>query len=229
VPETPVSSSTAERRARLAILISGAGSNMMAIADACATGQIPAEVAVVIADVMDAAGIARARAAGLPTLVVDRRKHLQDGRPDRAAFEAALRVAIDAARPDYVILAGFMRVLSAGFVSRYAGRMLNIHPSLLPRYTGLDTHARVLADGAGEHGASVHFVTAELDGGPLIAQAPVPVMPGDTVASLSGRVHAREHMLYPMVIQWLATGRLQWNGGAPTLDGAPLDSPVTLQ
>jgi phosphoribosylglycinamide formyltransferase-1 len=224
-----VSSSTAERRARLAVVISGSGSNMVAIARACAAGQIPATVAVVISDVPEAGGLERARELQLRTAVVDRRALVADGHPDRAAFEAALDRQIEDSGADYIILAGFMRVLSATFVNRYAGRMLNIHPSLLPRYRGLDTHARVLAAGDAEHGVSVHFVTAELDGGPLIAQCAVAVLPGDTVASLSARVHAREHMLYPMVIQWLTSGRLQWNQGAPTLDGTPLNSPVKVQ
>lgn len=224
-----MSSSTAEGRpARLAVLISGAGSNMVAIARACAAGLIPARIAIVIADVPDAGGLARALELGLPATVIDRRNLRRDGRPDRVAFEQALAAAIDASGADYIILAGFMRVLSGEFIARYPGRMLNIHPSLLPRHKGLDTHARALAAGDAEHGASVHFVTAELDGGPLLAQAPVAVLPDDTVASLSARVHAREHMLYPMVIQWLTSGRLQWNDGAPTLDGAPLAAPVRL-
>nr|PZN68502.1 MAG: phosphoribosylglycinamide formyltransferase [Pseudomonadota bacterium] len=224
----PVSSSTSEPAARLAILISGAGSNMVAIARACAAGEIPAQVAAVLCDVPDAGGIARARELGLPVRVVDRRAFRRDGAADRAAFEAALDAAITASDADYVILAGFMRVLSAELVGRYAGRMLNIHPSLLPKYKGLDTHARALAAGDAEHGASVHFVTPELDGGPVIAQGVVPVLPGDTVASLSARVHAVEHRLYPMVIQWLTSGRLQWNEGRPTLDGGPLAAPARL-
>ncbi len=215
-------------RPRLAILISGQGSNMLAIAAACSSGRIPAQVAAVIADTPDAGGIERARAQGLPTFVVDRRQFVREGRTDREAFESALSAAIAASRADYVILAGFMRVLSAGFVARHAGRMLNIHPSLLPRHKGLDTHARALAAGDAEHGASVHFVTSELDGGPLIAQAVVPVLAGDDVAGLSGRVHAAEHKLYPMVIEWLASGRLAWNGGNPALDGARLNAPVRL-
>lgn len=223
-----MSSSTAEARKRLAILISGGGSNMVAIAKACAAGSIPAHIAAVLSDVPDAPGLQRARELGLHAEALDRRAHLREGRHDRGSFEAALSAAIDAARPDFIILAGFMRVLSAGFVSRYAGRMLNIHPSLLPRYKGLDTHQRVLAAGDTEHGASVHFVTGELDGGPLVAQYVVPVLAGDTVASISARVHAGEHMLYPMVIQWLAGGRLRWNDGAPTLDGVPLARPVRL-
>jgi phosphoribosylglycinamide formyltransferase-1 len=223
-----VSSSTEAQRARLAILISGTGSNMVAIAQACRSGQVPADIAIVIADTPAAGGIARAQQLGLATQVVDRRDFQLEGRPDRAAFEAALSAAIAASGADYVILAGFMRVLSAAFTAQYAGRMLNIHPSLLPRHKGLDTNARALAAGDSEHGASVHFVTAELDGGPLIAQAVVAVMPGDDVASLSGRVHAGEHKLYPMVIEWLTTGRLRWNGGSPLLDDAPLRAPVRI-
>ncbi len=213
----------------LAVLISGAGSNMLAIADACRSGQINARVALVIADVPTAGGIARAQALGLGTTVVDRRAFQSAGKPDRAAFENALAAAIDASGAGLVVLAGFMRVLSGNFVARYSGRMLNIHPSLLPRYKGLDTHARVLAAGDHEHGVSVHFVTADLDGGPLIAQAPVPVLPGDNLASLSARVHAREYIIYPMVIEWLTRGRLQWNLGSPTLDGKPLTAPVLLR
>lgn len=213
---------------RLAILISGAGSNMAAIAAACASGRIPARVAVVLADQPAAGGIRRARDLGLPVEVIDRESFRRQGRLDRAAFEAALRSAIELHRADAVILAGFMCVLSADFVAHWQGRMLNIHPSLLPRYPGLDTHRRVLAAGDTEHGASVHYVTPLLDGGPLIVQAAVPVLPADDAASLSARVHAREHIIYPMAIEWLASGRLQWNGGAPTLDGAPLLRPVQL-
>jgi phosphoribosylglycinamide formyltransferase-1 len=214
---------------RLAVLISGAGSNMLAIAAACRSGQIPAEIAVVIADTPSAAGIARAQAQGLATTVVDRLAFQAAGKPDRAAFEHALAEAMEASGAELVVLAGFMRVLSADFVARYSGRMLNIHPSLLPRHKGLDTHARALAAGDTEHGVSVHFVTADLDGGPLIAQARVPVLPGDNLASLSARVHAREHIIYPMVIEWLTCGRLLWNQGSPTLDGARLLAPVQLR
>lgn len=210
------------------MLVSGAGSNMVAIARACAAGSPAADIAVVIADVPEAGGLARARELGLQTLVVDRRAYTSPEGHDRAAFEQDLAAAINASGADYVILAGFMRVLSADFVDGYAGRMLNIHPSLLPKYKGLDTHARVLAAGDPEHGVSVHFVTSELDGGPVIAQSAVAVAPGDTVATLSARVHAREHMLYPMVIEWLTSGRLQWSSGNPVLDGAPLAAPVRI-
>jgi len=225
-----VSSSTTETpRPRLAILISGQGSNMVAVAKACLNGQIPADIVSVISDNAAAGGLLRARELGLHAGLVDRRGFTRDGRPDRPAFETALRAALDACAPDYVILAGFMRVLSEAFVAHYAGRMLNIHPSLLPRHRGLDTHARALAAGDAAHGASVHFVTAGLDAGPLIAQATVPVLPGDDVATLSGRVHAREHKLYPMVIEWLVRGRLRWNDGQPLLDGVPLTVPVRLR
>lgn|SRR5512139_3097421 len=211
---------------RLAILISGAGSNMVAIAHACSQGLIPAEVAVVISDQPGAGGVQRARDLGLEVAVADANAFRLEGRLDRAAFEAAIDRHIVAHAADAVVLAGFMRVLSGAFVARYAGRMLNIHPSLLPRHPGLDTHARALAAGDREHGVTVHFVTAELDGGPAVIQSRVPVLPGDDVASLSARVHAAEHIIYPMAIKWLASGRLQWNGGRPTLDGKALDAPV---
>jgi phosphoribosylglycinamide formyltransferase-1 len=213
---------------RLAVLISGAGSNMVAIANACASGQINAEVALVVSDVAGAGGLARARALGIATTVVDRSALRSGGKPDRELFEKELATAIDGSDADLVVLAGFMRVLSASFVARYEGRMLNIHPSLLPRHKGLETHARVLAAGEREHGVSVHFVTPELDGGPVVAQAMVPVHSGDNIASLSARVHEREHILYPMVIEWLSRGRLQWNHGVPVLDGKPLAAPVQL-
>lgn len=212
--------------ARLAILISGAGSNMVAIAQACRDGRIPAQVAVVISDQPAAGGLQRARDQGLPVAVVDAAGYRREGRLDRSHFEAELERQIRAHGADLVILAGFMRILSAPFVARHPGRMLNIHPSLLPLYPGLDTHSRVLAAGDPEHGVTVHFVTAELDGGPAIIQARVPVLPADDVAKLSARVHAAEHIIYPMAIQWLASGRLQWNDGRPTLDGSALAAPV---
>jgi phosphoribosylglycinamide formyltransferase-1 len=211
-------------RLRLAILISGNGSNMVAIARACASGQIAADIGVVISDQPAAPGLERARALGLATQVVDIAAFRSAGGVDRAAFEAALATAIDASHADVVVLAGFMRVLSAGFAARYSGRMLNIHPSLLPRHKGLDTHARALASGDTEHGASVHFATAELDGGPVVLQGRVAVLPGDDVGTLSARVHAIEHIIYPQVIGWLAEHRLEWNNGSPTLDGLALQS-----
>ncbi|MFO1399923.1 MAG: phosphoribosylglycinamide formyltransferase [Steroidobacteraceae bacterium] len=207
---------------RLVVLISGRGSNMVAIARACASGTLGARVVRVLSDEPAAGGLALARELGLEAGVVARA-----GFPDRAAFEAALVAAIEAARPDLVVLAGFMRVLSPAFTARYAGRLLNIHPSLLPAYRGLHTHERVLAAGDREHGASVHFVTAELDGGPLVLQARVPVLPGDGVASLSARVQQREHIIYPKVIGWIAAARLHQADGAAWLDGRRLDVPLT--
>jgi phosphoribosylglycinamide formyltransferase 1 len=160
--------------------------------------------------------------------LVDRRQCLRNGTPNRDAFEQQLAASIDSANADWIVLAGFMRILSPEFVARYAGRMLNIHPSLLPRYKGLHTHERALAARDAEHGATVHFVTAELDGGPLVLQGVVPVLGSDTVASLSGRVHAQEHIIYPMVIRWLSQGRLRWNNGKPTMDGEALIAPMRL-
>jgi phosphoribosylglycinamide formyltransferase-1 len=206
---------------RLVVLISGRGSNMVAIARACAAGTIRARIVRVLADQPDAGGLALARDLGLQTGVVPR-----DQYAGRDAFEAALDADIDAAGPDLIVLAGFMRVLSPTFTARHAGRILNIHPSLLPAYRGLHTHERVLAAGESEHGVSVHFVTAELDGGPLALQSRVPVLAGDTVASLSARVQQREHIIYPKVIGWVADGRLIERGGAAWLDGRRLDGPL---
>ncbi|HEY3784994.1 MAG TPA: phosphoribosylglycinamide formyltransferase [Steroidobacteraceae bacterium] len=206
---------------RLAILISGRGSNMEAIAVACRENRIAARVSVVIADRPEAAGVPLARTMGITAHVIP-----WSGAADRSAFELALGECIDACRPDLLILAGFMRVLSGGFVERYAGRLLNIHPSLLPAYRGLHTHRRVLQAGDPWHGASVHFVTAELDGGPVILQSRVPVLRGDTEASLSARVLESEHSIYPRAIGWVADGRLTWSAGRVLLDGQPLDTPV---
>ena len=210
---------------RLAVLISGRGGNMLAIAGQCRSGQIPAEVALVVSDVPGVAGLTGAAQLGIPAACVDASAFRRDGRFDKPAFEAALVAVLDAHAPDLVVLAGFMRVLSADFVARYAGRLLNIHPSLLPQYKGLHTHERVLAAGDPEHGASVHFVTAELDGGPLVLQARVPVLPGDDVDRLSARVQREEHIIYPTVIDWIARGRLRWNDGSLLLDGARLTAP----
>jgi phosphoribosylglycinamide formyltransferase-1 len=203
----------------LAVLISGRGSNMAAIARACAAGEIQARIARVIADRADAAGLALARKLGLEASVVP-----SGGRADRGAFEAALRSTIDASGARLLVLAGFMRVLSPEFTAHYAGAMLNIHPSLLPKYPGLHTHARVLAAGDLEHGATVHFVTDELDAGPIVLQARVPVRAGDSIASLSARVQEQEHIIYPRVIGWIAAGRLRWAGSALLLDGRPLQA-----
>lgn len=187
--------------ARVAILISGSGSNMVALVDSM-TGDHPARPVVVVANRPDAAGLDKAAARGVPTEVVDHRPF----RGDRAAFEAALQARLDDYAPDILCLAGFMRVLTGDFVSRWRGRMLNIHPSLLPKYRGLDTHARALAEGEAEAGCTVHEVTPELDQGPILGQARVPVRPGDTPERLAARVQAQEHVLYPMVLRRVAAG-----------------------
>ena len=202
---------------RLAILISGRGSNMATIARECQQGRIAATVSVVVSDRPGVAGITTAQDMGIETHVVARKSAV-----NRDAFEHSLAEAMDNHTPDLVVLAGFMRVLSAPFVERYAGRMINIHPSLLPKYTGLHTHQRVLEAGDAEHGASVHYVTPELDGGPVILQSRVPVKTGDTESTVAARVMATEHVIYPRVVGWIADGRLKWNEGRPTLDGKSL-------
>jgi len=202
---------------QLVVLISGNGSNLQAIIDAIAAGEIPAEIRAVISNNPDAYGLERARRAGIPTAVVDHRDY-----PDRERYDQALRAVIDRYAPDLVVLAGFMRILTPAFVEHYAGRMLNIHPSLLPRYQGLDTHRRVLEAGDAIHGVSVHFVTPELDSGPIVLQAEVPVEPGDSEEDLARKVHAEEHVIYPRVIRWFAEGRLRLDGDRVLLDGRPL-------
>lgn len=199
---------------RLVVLISGSGTNLQAIIDAIDDGELEAEIGLVLSNRSGAGGLERARRAGIATAVVSHRDF-----PDRESFDRAMIEHIDAARPDTVVLAGFMRILSPLFVRHYQGRLLNIHPSLLPRYPGLDTHARALANGDREHGCSIHFVTDELDGGPIIARAPIPVLPNDSGESLSNRVRAREHQLYPLVLRWRSEGRLQLTEAGVTLDG----------
>jgi phosphoribosylglycinamide formyltransferase-1 len=186
---------------RVAILISGSGSNMVALADSM-TGDHPARPVLVLSHVPGAGGLAEAEARGIDTAVVDHKAYPGD----REAFEAALIERLDAAAPDVICLAGFMRILTSRFINHYAGRILNIHPSLLPKYKGLDTHARALSAGDAEAGCSVHEVTAELDGGPILGQARVPVEPGDTAEPLAARVLPREHRLYPAVLARFVTG-----------------------
>lgn len=187
---------------RVAILISGGGSNMLALLRDMAGGGHPAHPVLVASNDPDALGLARAAALGVPTAVVDH--HDFDG--DRLAFETELLKPIMASRPDIICLAGFMRILTPGFVDRFSGRMLNIHPSLLPKYPGLHTHRRALAAGDSEAGCTVHQVTAVLDHGPILGQARVAILPGDTVDTLSGRVLALEHRLYPAVLRRFAEG-----------------------
>lgn len=180
----------------IVILISGRGSNMQALVRAARDEQWRAQIVAVISNKADAGGLAFARAHGIATAVVANADYAS-----RAEFDAALRDVVDGFAPDLVVLAGFMRILTAPFVAHYAGRMLNIHPSLLPLFPGLRTHQQALDAGVAEHGASVHFVTAELDHGPVLAQARVPVLPGDDAASLAARVLAQEHQLYPRAVR----------------------------
>jgi phosphoribosylglycinamide formyltransferase-1 len=185
----------------VALLISGGGSNMVRLAESM-TGDHPARPCLVLSNLPGAGGLEKARAMGIPTAVVDHR----DFGKDRTAFEAALTETLEGHGPDILCLAGFMRVLTEGFVTRWQGRMLNIHPSLLPKYRGLHTHARALEAGDAEAGCTVHEVTAELDGGPILGQARVPVLPGDTPDTLAARVLEQEHRLYPMVLRRFAEG-----------------------
>ncbi len=195
----------------IVILISGRGSNMEAIVQACAAEGWPARIAAVISNRPDAAGLAFAAAHGIATAVVDH-KVFGPGDAGRAAFDAELQRVIDGFAPDLVVLAGFMRILTPGFTGHYAGRMLNIHPSLLPAFTGLHTHRRALEMGCRFVGATVHFVTAELDHGAIVAQAVVPVLPGDDEAALSARVLKLEHRMYPAAVRWFVQDQLRIEG-----------------
>lgn len=197
---------------KLVILISGRGSNMEAIVRANSREGWPAQVAAVIANRPDAAGLAFAASHGIATAVVDHRQF-----PDRDSFDAALTREIDAFTPDLVVLAGFMRILTPGFVDHYAGRMLNVHPSLLPSFAGLKTHQQALDAGVRLHGASVHFVTSQLDHGPIVIQSAVPVLAGDDAAALSERVLATEHIIYPRAVRWFVEGRVALDGLRVTL------------
>ncbi len=198
------------------ILISGRGTNLQAIIDEARADHLPIDIRAVISSNPDAAGLKPARAAELHTEVVNHRTH-----PTRAAFEQALAQAIDRHHPKLVALAGFMRILGREFIQHYHGRLINIHPSLLPKYPGLDTHTRALAAGETQHGASVHFVTPDVDTGPVILQAAVPVLPGDTSRTLAERVLGEEHRIYPLAIRWFAEGRLTLRDGRALLDGKP--------
>jgi phosphoribosylglycinamide formyltransferase 1 len=209
---------------KLAVLISGRGSNMAAIARACRQGDLAAQVVTVISDRSQAAGIGAAGALGLASAVIEARAY-----PDRALFEAALVAAIDASGAELVALAGFMRIVSSRFVQRYAGRLINIHPSLLPSYKGLHTHRQAIAAGEREHGASVHFVSDELDGGPVLWQARVPVHADDSEQTLAARVLLQEHRIYPLAIGLIAAGRVKLDGATIMLDGQVLNAPLEEQ
>ena len=196
------------------VLLSGTGSNLQALIDSTRTGDSPVRIAAVISNRSDAYGLQRARDAGIDTRSLDHKAF--DG---REAFDSALIELIDAFAPKHVVLAGFMRILSADFVRHYEGRLLNIHPSLLPKYKGMHTHQRALDAGDSEHGCSVHFVTEELDGGPLVVQAVVPVESGDSAQTLAQRVHTQEHRIYPLAVRWFAEGRLILGDQGALLDG----------
>ena len=209
---------------RLAVLISGQGRNLQALIEACRQGRIGADIAAVISNRPDAGGLERAQSAGLATATVPHPQYAS-----REAFDQALAAEIDRHAADVVVLAGFMRVLTPGFVQRYAGRLLNIHPSLLPRHPGLKTHQRVLEAGETEHGATVHFVTPALDGGPGIIQGELRVRPQDTAASLAERVMQEvEVKIYPQAVAWMARGWLQCQDGQALFKGAPLARPLQL-
>jgi phosphoribosylglycinamide formyltransferase 1 len=207
----------------IAVLVSGFGSNLQALLDARAAGRLNVVFRLVASDRADAHGLERARIAGVPTVAI-----APEAYPDRAAWNQALDTVLRDYGVELVVLAGFMRVLGASLVAAWEGRMLNVHPSLLPLHRGLHTHRRALAAGDAVHGASIHFVTEELDGGPVVAQARVPVLPGDDEESLARRVQAREHELYPRVVEWIASGRLDWREGGPWLDGRRLAEPVVV-
>jgi phosphoribosylglycinamide formyltransferase 1 len=211
----------APEAARIVVLISGRGSNMRALAERSADPAMGYQVAGVLSDRPQAGGLEAAADLGIPARAV-----IPDPAAPRAQYEASLAAAIEEFAPSLIVLAGFMRILSAPLVARYAGRMLNIHPSLLPKYPGLDTHRRVLAARESAHGATVHFVTEQLDGGPLIIQGRIPVEPGEEAESLQARVHVVEHRIYPLAVRWYCSGRLRYREARAWLDGKPLSAPV---
>jgi len=201
----------------LAVLISGRGSNLQAFIDACAGGELSAQISVVISNNPGAAGLQRAARAGLATRCIDHRDY-----GTREDFDQALVDELRAHAVDMVVLAGFMRILTPVLIDPFLGRLLNIHPSLLPKYPGLHTHQRALDSGDSEAGATVHFVTPQLDGGPPVLQARVPVLPGDTADTLAARVAVQEHLIYPLAVRWYLQGRLQLEGKRAVLDGRPI-------
>jgi len=211
------------RKLRLGVLISGKGSNLQALIAACGDPAFPAEIGLVVSNVARAAGLARASSAGLPTVVLD-----HAGFAGREPFEAALTEILATAKVDLICLAGFMRLLTAGFVTRWHDRLINIHPSLLPAYKGLHTHERVLADGARFSGCTVHFVRADMDAGPIIVQAAVPTLPADTPEDLAARVQQSEHVIYPEAVRLIAEGRVRIDGDRVVIDGfdTPPDAAV---
>ena len=210
-------------RPPIVILISGRGSNMRALIERSRDAAAAYSVRAVLSDQAEAAGLEVAARLGVAARAVPRAKGAA-----REEYDTDLAAAIDEYSPSLIVLAGFMRILSGKFVERFSGRILNIHPSLLPKYTGLHTHQRALEAGEAEHGVTVHFVTEQLDGGPGVLQARVPVLPGDTEADLSRRVLAQEHLIYPLAVNWFCQGRLRCADGKAWLDGRPLNEPLQL-
>ena len=213
--------SAASKTLPVVILISGTGSNMCRMAELMQAGQLPIDIKAVISDRADAKGLSTAKSMGIATASLNPKAFAT-----RNEFDAALAEKVLSYNPELVILAGFMRILSPEFVAQFSDRMLNIHPSLLPKYPGLHTHQRALDAGDQEHGASVHFVTAELDGGPVVIQAKVPLHSTDSAATLAQRVLQQEHQIYPLAVRLLASGRLESRGGTIWLDNKPLTSPL---
>jgi phosphoribosylglycinamide formyltransferase-1 len=208
-------------RKPIVVLISGRGSNMRALIEQSRSPDAPYTVCKVFSDKADAAGLEAARVLGVPAQAL-----IADKQADRAAYDRALADAIRGCAPSLIVLAGYMRILTAPFVADFAGRILNIHPSLLPKYPGLHTHRRALEARESEHGATVHFVTEQLDGGPPVIQARVAVAAGDDEASLAARVQVQEHRIYPLAVRWYCEGRLRYDSGQAWLDGQPLTRPV---
>lgn len=208
---------------RVVALISGSGSNLQALIDAMRERALPIDIVAVVSSCAGIYGLERAAHAGIATALVDPALHAT-----RESYDLALQETIDRFQPELLVLAGFMRILTPAFVDHYAGRMLNVHPSLLPAYRGLHTHKRVLAANESLHGASIHFVTSELDGGPVVLQASVGVRPDDTPASLAERVLLREHIIFPLAVRWFATGRLRMQDHQAWLDNKPLTQPLLI-
>lgn len=208
---------------RTAVLISGSGTNLQAFIDQVQDGRLDLALSVVFSNRPGAGGLERAKKAGIETRCIDHTRF-----PDRASFDHAVAETLDRHAPELLILAGFMRILSPGFVHHYRGRILNIHPALLPRYPGLDTHQRVLDAGDSQHGSTVHFVTDELDGGPRILAGRTAVLRGETAAELCRRIQAIEHQIYPEAARWFAAGRIRLEHGTTWLDDRPLREPLTF-
>ncbi|RYY76318.1 MAG: phosphoribosylglycinamide formyltransferase [Gammaproteobacteria bacterium] len=211
--------SLSSKKARVVVLISGSGSNLQALIDGVTSKELPIDLVAVISNRPGVLGLERAAKANIPTEVLDHKTFAH-----RESFDHALMEKIDSYNPDLIVLAGFMRILTSEFTQHYQGRMLNIHPSLLPKYQGLHTHQRAIDAGETHHGVTVHFVTAELDGGPAIVQASVPVLDGDDATTLAKRVQRQEHVIYPLAVKWFAEGDLRMIDGKSMLKGEPLSS-----